>query len=265
VLRGDLAGDRGVVRRFERGAVAAARIVHPNVVRTTGLERLADGLPFCAMELLIGLDLADTLAYSGALPVERAVRIATGAAEGLAAAHETGVVHLDVKPENVFLVHEADGRELVKIIDFGLAAPRGDAGAVVRVDAACSTPEYMAPEQARGVPPTPAMDVYSLGLMLREMVTGRAPGAAVGSKGAPHPGAGRAPGAAMGSQGGAGAAGARAPRAGHGEVPPRIEQVIERATAALAAERFTTMAELRAALLEATEPVPAPRSARRSG
>lgn len=233
VLREELAGDRAVVRRFERGASAAARIVHPNVVRTGELERLAGGVPFCAMELLIGLDLADTLAYAGALEVGRAVRIAAGVAAGLSAAHATGVVHLDVKPENVFLVHEADGCELVKILDFGLAALReeGSAGArgaaVSRVDAACSTPEYMAPEQTRGAPATPAMDVFALGVMLREMLTGRAPGAA--------------------GEGGGGRGGAV------GEVPARVAGVVERAVCAEPAGRFASMEELRAALIEVGE------------
>ena len=156
VLREPLRHDRAVVRRFERGAAAASRIVHPNVVQTAPLERLADGLPFFAMELLLGLDLADTLAFSGALDVARAVRIAAAVAAGLSAAHAAGVVHLDVKPENVFLVHAADGRELVKLLDFGLASlPDDDASIAPRVDAACSTPGYMAPEQTRGVRPTP--------------------------------------------------------------------------------------------------------------
>src|SRR5262249_20692365 len=139
VLRPELGGDRAVVRRFERGIVAASRILHPNVVRTGGLERIPDGPPFCTMELLIGLDLADTLAHAGPLDARRALRIAVYAAAGLSAAHTAGVVHLDVKPENVFLVHEPDGGELVKVLDFDLAALPGDA-AHARVDAACSTP-----------------------------------------------------------------------------------------------------------------------------
>jgi serine/threonine-protein kinase len=220
VLQPELAGDRAVVRRFERGVAAVTRIVHPNVVRTGGLSRLADGLPYCTMELLIGLDLADTLAAAGRLDVERAVRVALGAAAGLSAAHAAGVVHLDVKPENIFLVHEPDGSEHVKILDFGLAALPGDA-ADARVDAACSTPEYMAPEQRRGVPPSPSMDVFALGVVLREMLTGSV---AADPPGAPPPGA--------------------------PEVPPRLAAVIARALARDPADRFPTMDALRRALLE---------------
>src|SRR6185437_10554262 len=86
----------------------------------------ADGVLCFGMELLVGLDLADTLAYSRVLGPPRAVGIASGAAEGLAAAHAAGVVHRDVKPENIFLVHAADGREAVKLLDFGFAYLPGD-------------------------------------------------------------------------------------------------------------------------------------------
>ena len=174
VLRERFRSDRAVMRRFERGAHAAARVNHPNVVQTGPLERLPDGLPYLTMELLIGLDLADVLSYGHKIEPVRALRIARGAAEGLAAAHAAGVVHLDVKPENIFVVHEPDGSEAVKILDFGLAGSEGDP-ALSRVDAACGTPEYMAPEQRRGVPAAPSMDVYSLGVVLLEMLTGHPP------------------------------------------------------------------------------------------
>jgi serine/threonine-protein kinase len=126
------------------------------------------------MELLVGLDLADTLASARALLPSRAVRIAADAAAGLEAAHRAGVIHRDVKPENVFLVHAADGREIVKVLDFGVSYLLGEdvepGGGPVT-----GTPEYMAPEQAQGAPPAPAADVYALGIVLYEMLAGRVP------------------------------------------------------------------------------------------
>jgi serine/threonine protein kinase len=165
------------VARFEREAVAAARIHHPNVLAIEGVEAHEEGdgerPRFFVMELLVGLDLADTLAFTGALGPARSVRVAVGAALGLGAAHAAGVVHRDVKPENLFLVHAPDGREQVKVLDFGFSHLPGDGGeARGRV---VGTPEYMAPEQSRGAPADPRADVYSLGVVLYEMLAGRVP------------------------------------------------------------------------------------------
>lgn len=219
VLRERFRGDRAVARRFERGVVAASQVVHPNVVRTGPIERLPDGLPFCTMELLIGLDLADMLAYGRKLDPARALRLAEGAAAGLSAAHAAGVLHLDVKPENVFVVHRPDGGELVKILDFGLASIPGDPAAP-RVEAACGTPEYMAPEQKRGVPAAPTMDVYALGVVLFEMLTGLSPAG---------------------------------PRASSVDLPPPLARVVMRALAADPADRHPTMEAFHAALAAAAE------------
>ncbi len=169
-----------LVARFEREAVAAGRIRHPNVLEVYDLEPLDDGRRFFAMELLVGLDLADTLAFDRTLAPSRAVRVASGIAAGLGAAHAAGVVHRDVKPENVFLVHAPDGRELVKVLDFGFAWIRGDRSAdserrITSRMTVVGTPEYMAPEQAQGAEAHPAADVYSLGIVLYEMLAGRVP------------------------------------------------------------------------------------------
>ena len=218
VLRRELAKDPAIVRRFERGVTAASRVTHPNVAQLGPLERAPDGTPFCTMELLVGLDLADTLADAGRLGPLRAARIAEGVASALVAAHERGVVHLDVKPENVFLVHRSDGGEDVKLIDFGLASHFGE----TRPEAsdACGTPEYMAPEQRRGVTADPRMDVFALGLVLREMLTGEPPGSD-----APLP----------------------------IDVPARLVRLIRRATAREPSERFASMADMAASLLVAIE------------
>ncbi len=177
VLRDEHRDEPALVARFDREAVAAARIHHPNVRAVEGAPTQGEGegerSRFFAMELLVGLDLADTLSFAGALGPVRSVRIAEGAALGLGAAHEAGVVHRDVKPENLFLVHSPDGREQVKVVDFGFSHLPGDPdeafGRVV------GTPEYMAPEQSRGVAADPRADIYSLGVVLYEMLAGRAP------------------------------------------------------------------------------------------
>ncbi|AUX21103.1 hypothetical protein SOCEGT47_015810 [Sorangium cellulosum] len=173
VLRAELRDDPLLVARFEREAAAASRVRHPNVLRVEALERAGDA-PCFAMELLVGLDLADTLTFARSLAPSRAVRIAADAAAGLEAAHRAGVLHRDVKPENLFLVHAADGREIVKLLDFGFSFTQGQ-GEGALFPRVVGTPEYMAPEQAQGAPAGPAADVYSLGIVLYEMLVGRVP------------------------------------------------------------------------------------------
>ncbi|MFT3768972.1 MAG: protein kinase [Minicystis sp.] len=172
VLRAEHRGDPDLCDRFRREAEAAARVRHDNVIAVLEAPVDRDGVLCFVTELLVGLDLADTLAYSGTLGPARALKIACGVAEGLAAAHAASVIHRDVKPENIFLVHAADGREAVKILDFGLAFLPGDDVTAARV---VGTPEYMAPEQAQGAPARPTADVYSLGVVLYEMIAGRVP------------------------------------------------------------------------------------------
>ncbi|WP_437648930.1 serine/threonine-protein kinase [Sorangium sp. So ce362] len=173
VLRAELRDDPRVVARFEREAGAASRVRHPNVLCVEALERAVD-TPCFAMEPLVGLDLADTLGFTCWLVAARAVRIAADLAAGLEAAHRAGVIHRDVKPENVFLVHAADGRELVKLLDFGFSFIESQ-GEGARLPRVVGTPEYMAPEQAQGAPAAPVADVYSLGIVLYEMLAGRVP------------------------------------------------------------------------------------------
>ncbi|WP_437969640.1 serine/threonine-protein kinase [Sorangium sp. So ce260] len=173
VLRAELRDDPLLVARFEREAGAASRVRHPNVLCVEAIERAGD-TPCFAMELLVGLDLADTLSFSRFLVPARAVRIAADLAAGIEATHRAGVIHRDVKPENVFLVHAADGREIVKLLDFGFSFIEGQSEGAL-LPRVVGTPEYMAPEQAQGAPAAPAADVYSLGIMLYEMLAGRVP------------------------------------------------------------------------------------------
>jgi serine/threonine-protein kinase len=127
VLRAEHRGNPELVARFRREAAMLARVRHPNVLAVLGDPFDEGGVLGFAMELLVGLDLADTLSYANQLDAARAVGIAVAVADGLVAAHAAGVVHGDVKPENIFLVHAPDGREAVKILDFGAGTASDEA------------------------------------------------------------------------------------------------------------------------------------------
>ncbi len=162
VIRSELAGQPATLERFRREVKLARRVTHRNVARTFQLEHDGD-IVFCTMELVIGEPVSRRLQRRGRLPVPEAVGIARELCAGLAAAHAVGVIHRDIKPDNVLIA--SDGR--VVLADFGVAAGNVTGGGEV-----VGTPAYMAPEQARGEPATPASDVYAVGLMLYELVTG---------------------------------------------------------------------------------------------
>ena len=169
VLRDDLSTDDEFVERFRREARAAAAMNHPNIASVYDFGDDA-GRDFIVMELLEGEDLAERLTSAGALSPEEASKVATDVAIALAYAHERGVVHRDIKPANIFLTK--DGR--TKVTDFGIARASGDATLTV-AGSLMGTARYIAPEQAASEPVGPAADVYSLGLVLYEMLTGVTP------------------------------------------------------------------------------------------
>jgi eukaryotic-like serine/threonine-protein kinase len=161
--------DAKFVERFRREARAAAGLSHPNVAGVYDYGE--DGAtPFIVMELLDGETLAGRMARSGRIPPAGAAGIATRVAEALQAAHDAGVVHRDVKPGNVMLT-EGGG---VKVMDFGIAATAW-AVPLTATGTTMGTASYLSPEQASGERATPASDVYALGCVLYEMLTGRAP------------------------------------------------------------------------------------------
>jgi len=160
-----LAEDAAALSRFHSEVRIARQVSHPNVCRVFDIGD-ADGLPFLTMEFVDGEDLASVVRRIGRLSPERATEIARQICAGLAAAHERGVIHRDLKPANVML----DGAGKIRITDFGLA---GIAATIQGADVRAGTPAYMAPEQLAGKEVTAKSDIYSLGLILYEVLTGK--------------------------------------------------------------------------------------------
>jgi serine/threonine-protein kinase len=167
------------VPRFEREAVATARVNHPNVTAASDFGRLPDGVLYLVLEHVKGTSLREVLA-GGPLALERTLSIVDQMVQGLGAAHALGIIHRGVKPENVILVQRATG-ELVKLQDFGLAVLAVDdchEDALTRIGTTPGTPEYMAPEQATGHWIDTRSDLYAVGVVLYECLAGRVPFAA---------------------------------------------------------------------------------------
>jgi serine/threonine-protein kinase len=176
-LRPELARQPEVAARFEQEARATSLIDHENVVRVMDFGRTPAGELYLVMELLEGHSLSVDLQASGALGPERALPVAKQVLAGLAAAHQKGVVHRDLKPDNILVVSREDGGELCKIVDFGIAKLQHETSLhLTATGTVMGTPLYMAPEQARGEASLDhRVDVYSLGVMLYEMLAGSPP------------------------------------------------------------------------------------------
>ena len=179
VLHAEYAHKGDIVARFQQEAISASRIKHPNVLDVFDFGQLENGCFYLAMEFLEGNDLADEIQRSRVIEPYLALQIC----RALAAAHGKGVVHRDMKPENVFLQRTPDGEEVVKIVDFGIAQLRTNeeaaAGAskrrLTRTGMIFGTPEYMSPEQAAGKHADLRSDVYAVAIILYEMFTGAVP------------------------------------------------------------------------------------------
>jgi eukaryotic-like serine/threonine-protein kinase len=176
-LHAALLGSPEAIARFEREAIAAARIDHPNVVNATDFGHLPNGRYYLVLELVEGRNLRSELETQGHLPIQRALSIGRQIASALAAAHPLGIVHRDLKPENVMLVARSDNPDLVKVLDFGIAKFTTEEAAqpLTQLGTVCGTPQYMSPEQASGKPVDGRSDLYALGIILFEMLTGKLP------------------------------------------------------------------------------------------
>jgi serine/threonine protein kinase len=168
-----------LVERFRREARAASKIGHPNIVDVTDSGTTVDGSVYFVMEYLEGLELGSVIEREGALDVARGLRITGQICRALAAAHREGIIHRDLKPENVFLITRDGTADVVKVLDFGIAkTTEAEAARERRLTSpgmAMGTPEYMAPEQAAGRPADARCDIYAVGAILYEMVTGEPP------------------------------------------------------------------------------------------
>ena len=174
-ISSELSQDATFLRRFRREAQAATQLQHPNVVQVVDLDQSEDGSPYMAMEYVEGPDLRHALA-AGALPVERALAIARGIAQGLGEAHAKGIIHRDVKPENILLAGGNGAPEIPKLLDFGIAAMKESTTAASRTHGLMLTPQYASPEQWKGMASElldGRADLYALGGVLNEMLTGQ--------------------------------------------------------------------------------------------
>jgi serine/threonine-protein kinase len=173
VMNRVLAADPTVRERFRREAKSVKTLAHPNVVEIYDDGETFEGTPYMVMELLDGQTLAELL-LEGAVPLTRAMPLLIQLARGIARAHDLGVVHRDLKPENVFLCRRADGTDLVKILDFGIARSQGDPR-LTNAGELFGTPQYMAPERVNSGEAGPSVDLYALGVLFYEVVTGKLP------------------------------------------------------------------------------------------
>ena len=240
-LRKDVNQTPETVIRFLREAQALARITSPHVARVMDVGTLEQGEPYLVMEYLHGSDLRAVLTDRGPLPIEEAVGYLLQAAEAIAEAHANGIVHRDLKPSNLFLTRGADGLPLIKVLDFGISKALEPEGSVstsleTNTGALVGSPAYMSPEQIRDAKRVDARsDIWSLGVILHELVAGEPPFRGESVSGTL-----------------AAIAADRAPsiRALRGDVPERLEALILRCLEKNPEQRFASVAGFARALLD---------------
>lgn len=238
VLRPEFTRNAEVVARFRREAEVAACIAHPNVVEVYDVDETPDGYIYIVCEFLAGRDLSEHLGESGRVDFLVAVNIALQLCRALEAAHGAGVIHRDVKPQNVFLLAGEDGNlpayPAVKILDFGLSRFMDSEGTqLTRAGVIMGTPSYMSPEQAEGKAVDVRTDVYGVGAVLFAMLTGRPPYEADTLQALVLAVISQEP---------------TRPRSINAEIPENLEFIVQRAMARSQQERYQTVAEFRAAL-----------------
>ena len=175
VLRRENTHDEEVLARFRREAESVSAIGNQHIVDISDFGMLEDGSTYFVMECLEGMDLIEAMDLAQRMPEDRAVRIATQICRALDAAHDGGVVHRDLKPENVFLTSREGITDFVKVLDFGIAKVANGPKRLTRKGEVLGTPHYMSPEQCEGEDVDHRTDIYALGVLLYEMLTGHVP------------------------------------------------------------------------------------------
>ena len=173
ILKAELAEDPIFVKRFNDEAMSSSRLNHPHVVSIFDFGQTDDGLLYLVMEFLRGKTLSD-LTRIETLSTERMVTISSQILSALEDAHDESIVHEDLKPDNVMVESRRDGSDWAKVVDFGIARMVGDQDPQEK-DLICGTPDYMAPEVIKGNEPTFAADLYAVGIILYELMTGTTP------------------------------------------------------------------------------------------
>jgi serine/threonine protein kinase len=179
VLHPQSVADPTVVARFRREAESCSKLRNPHTVVIYDFDQTEDGVLYLAMELVRGQSLQDIQRASGTIPIERCLRILDQVADALGEAHAKGIVHRDMKPENI-MVEIRDGEDFVKVLDFGIAKIKSgdggkDAPALTAIGQTVGTLEFMSPEQLRGKQLDGRSDIYALGMVAYEMLTGELP------------------------------------------------------------------------------------------
>ncbi len=178
VLLRELTDNETVLRRFHLEALAVSKLRHPNTIQIFDFGETDDGLLYIAMELLEGRPLLKVLADDHQLSVKRALHVLQQAAKSLREAHDKGIVHRDLKPDNIFLQTVGEDTDFVKVLDFGVAKVAdgdGHGKTLTKAGSIFGTPKYMSPEQSRGGDIDARSDLYALGVILYELLTGRVP------------------------------------------------------------------------------------------
>jgi serine/threonine-protein kinase len=244
VLNQRFVEDEAARTRFRREARAAGRLQHANAVTVTDFGQSSDGYVYIVMELLEGRTLREILAKEAPLDPARSVSLMMQISDAVAAAHDAGIIHRDLKPANVFIVQRADVPSVVKVLDFGIAKLAAETldddepMTLTLIGAMIGTPRYMSPEQCDGAELTPAADVYSLGIILYEMLTGTVPFSGSTPLAIAMKHASELP---------------RAPRSFVAAIPEALEQVVLHALEKRPEDRPADAAQFRAELLSTAE------------
>ncbi|NOY91247.1 MAG: serine/threonine protein kinase, partial [Deltaproteobacteria bacterium] len=229
VLRPDVSRDEEIIKRFKQEAQSASAIGNQHIIEISDFGTLPNGSTYFVMEFLEGNDLTHVIEEQQPIAPRRVTHIARQLCKALGAAHDKGIVHRDLKPDNIYLVKRGDDIDFVKVLDFGIAKVGGSSSKLTRAGQVFGTPHYMSPEQCAGSGVDHRTDIYALGVILYEMVTGKVPFDADNLMGIltkhlyeqPVP-----------------------PRQVNPNVPPDLEAVIQRCMTKEADQRYPSMADV---------------------